>query len=770
MSFIILCLIAALILSIISVVKANKNSNRIAEMEWELRRIRKLMESDSKSIPIKFKSERKDETEELKSSAPIQSERTGEISFEQLSNSTPDGSVEDFVREKKSMTKNEWEILIGGKVLNRIGAVAIIIGVSFFLKYAFDNNWISESVRVIIGAVIGFIFIGGGVKSYVKDYKIFSQGLSGTGISILYLSVYAAFNYYNLISQPIAFVLMAGVTVLTFSQAFYFNSMPVALIGLLGGFFTPFLLSTGHSNEVGLFSYLAVLNVGLILVAMKKSEWMILESLSVAATYIIYYVWYMEYFVQDKSAVSLLFLTIFWGIFFLANIIHLLKSNRLNRELRMVTAASNLFLYSIGIYIIIDSVYHDWIGAAAIVLSVIHLTYYFFILKKRSFFEYEINFALLSSIILFSLFIYFQFTDFMIIILWSVNILLLIWLGTKSNINLLFLSGIILTIITFIGLLGTDGALSYEPLKEFNLIITLRTLSYIIFSLALGLSAYLSNKMENKNSHRISSGYLYLLCIVFFIFLTVETNDYFQKLQLSSRALDDEIIRFWELLSWAGIWVYYSLLLIFIGYRKNILELIVCSICALGLGSILAVLMGITYLPVEEFELAFNFRSLILALILISISVHIFLLKNKQTLYDWLGDFYKILQVTLVILILTLITGEVKDYYNREIFLLNSNSYDYSEMLSKLENLQQMLLSSSWLVVSSFLIVIGIWKKNQIIRVTAIILFGAAILKIFIYDLSFLETIYRIISFIALGLILLAASFVYQKYKKFIFD
>jgi uncharacterized membrane protein len=91
-------------------------------------------------------------------------------------------------------------------------------------------------------------------------------------------------------------------------------------------------------------------------------------------------------------------------------------------------------------------------------------------------------------------------------------------------------------------------------------------------------------------------------------------------------------------------------------------------------------------------------------------------------------------------------------------------------MLAKLRNMQQMLLSTSWLVVSSILIIIGIWKKMWILRITAIVLFGVAILKMFLYDLSFLDTVYRIISFIGLGLILLAASFAYQKYKKFIFN
>jgi len=111
-----------------------------------------------------------------------------------------------------------------------------------------------------------------------------------------------------------------------------------------------------------------------------------------------------------------------------------------------------------------------------------------------------------------------------------------------------------------------------------------------------------------------------------------------------------------------------------------------------------------------------------------------------------------------------LITGEIRDYYEKAILFLDIDS---SEYLSKI-NLQQMILSSSWLLVSMILIIIGIWKRDQIIRITAIIIFGIAILKIFLYDLSFLDTLYRIFSFIGLGIILLIASYLYQKYKKLI--
>ena len=110
-----------------------------------------------------------------------------------------------------SRTREEWEALIGGKLLNRIGALALIIGVGFFLKYAFDNNWISESVRVSIGALFGLSLLLVAAKAHAKNFEVFSQGLVGAGIAILYISVFASFNFYRLVPQSVTFVLMGGV-------------------------------------------------------------------------------------------------------------------------------------------------------------------------------------------------------------------------------------------------------------------------------------------------------------------------------------------------------------------------------------------------------------------------------------------------------------------------------------------------------------------------------------------------------------------------------
>jgi uncharacterized membrane protein len=80
------------------------------------------------------------------------------------------------------------------------------------------------------------------------------------------------------------------------------------------------------------------------------------------------------------------------------------------------------------------------------------------------------------------------------------------------------------------------------------------------------------------------------------------------------------------------------------------------------------------------------------------------------------------------------------------------------------------VLSSVWLLYSVSLMVAGLWRRAQGLRIMAIVLFGITILKIFIYDLSFLETLYRIFSFVGLGVILLGVSYLYQRYKAIIFE
>jgi uncharacterized membrane protein len=191
---------------------------------------------------------------------------------------------------KYEKPKEEFESFVASNVLNKIGASALIIGMGFFLKYAFGQNWISPVVQIITGFVvsIGLLF-GASYFNKTEKYKIFSQGIAGAGIAIFYLTIFSAYSFYQLFNYPVAFILMLITTVIAFSQSIKYNSITTAILGIIGSFLTPFIISSGNSNSLGLLPYLIFLNVLVISLLSKKDSWKVLGIISVFITYLTYF-------------------------------------------------------------------------------------------------------------------------------------------------------------------------------------------------------------------------------------------------------------------------------------------------------------------------------------------------------------------------------------------------------------------------------------------------------------------------------------------------
>jgi uncharacterized membrane protein len=147
------------------------------------------------------------------------------------------------------------------------------------------------------------------------------------------------------------------------------------------------------------------------------------------------------------------------------------------------------------------------------------------------------------------------------------------------------------------------------------------------------------------------------------------------------------------------------------------------------------------------------------------------ILNTRRDANEWMPDVHRTLRIALVLFILVLLTGETRDFFQKTLLSLRT-SQDHqtlSDEILRLENLEQLSLSGIWLMYSVVLMIVGIWRKFSGFRIASIVLFGMTILKIFTYDLSFLETLYRIFSFIGLGLILLGVSYMYQRFKHLVF-
>ncbi len=208
----------------------------------------------------------------------------------------------------------DLEKKIGQYWLNRIGIVAILIGVSYFLKLAFENDWIGPAGRIAIGLLAGIGFVLWSERFRARGYAAFSYSLKAVGIGTLYLSLWGAFQIYHLIPAAAAFVAMIVVTASTIALALSQNAELLASFALIGGFATPILLSTGQNHEAVLFSYVCLLDAGILEMTAAK-PWRRLLWGSFAGTMILYWGWYSDYYSQDQRALTIFFAALFAAIF-----------------------------------------------------------------------------------------------------------------------------------------------------------------------------------------------------------------------------------------------------------------------------------------------------------------------------------------------------------------------------------------------------------------------------------------------------------------------
>src|SRR5256885_759833 len=207
-----------------------------------------------------------------------------------------------------------FEKQIGQYWLNRIGIVAILIGVSYFLKYAFENNWIGPAGRVAIGLLAGVGLLIWRERFRSRGHELFSYSLKAIGIGTLYLSLWGAFQVYHLIPPAAAFLAMAIVTGATITLAVTQNSELLATFALAGGFATPVLLSTGENHEVVLLSYIMLLDLAILAMAVVK-PWRRLLWGSAAGTLILYVGWFSDYYSLDERPLTVFFAALFAAIF-----------------------------------------------------------------------------------------------------------------------------------------------------------------------------------------------------------------------------------------------------------------------------------------------------------------------------------------------------------------------------------------------------------------------------------------------------------------------
>lgn len=236
------------------------------------------------------------------------------------------------------------EIRFGQKWLLIAGVIITVLGIGFFLKYAFEQNWIGPRGRILLGYLAAVGFLGAG-NYFRRQTAVAAFGLYllGGGLATLYLTTFAAFQLYQLLAQGPTFGFMVLITTFACLLALVYDTQWLAALGLIGGFLTPVILSTGHNQQMVLMSYMALLNGGILTLAFAK-RWPLLNALGFLCTWLLFSGWFVSSYTAAAFWRTMVFLQLFFLTYALAPFAYYFMAVRHERVTGLVVTGLNTLI------------------------------------------------------------------------------------------------------------------------------------------------------------------------------------------------------------------------------------------------------------------------------------------------------------------------------------------------------------------------------------------------------------------------------------------
>ncbi|MFO0816667.1 MAG: DUF2339 domain-containing protein [Pirellulales bacterium] len=266
------------------------------------------------------------------------------------------------------------EMLIGRQALGWVAVITLLFATGFFLKYAYENEWIGPIGRVSIGLMFGLALVIAGWRKDRQGWRLFSRMLTSGGIVVLYASIFSAFGFYDLIPRNTIGVLLTIVVAESMLLAIGYRSLGIALMAVLGGFITPLLLHSDHDQYVSLFTYLTLLTAGSLAAATFR-RWSLLGTLTLLGAQLVFWLWFFANYHPEKMVAALLF----QGCLF---VLHRVQSvwmattpsgDTLWDELRVweeqLRSAICAGLGFLAVLALLEDRHSDWRGTAAVIFA-----------------------------------------------------------------------------------------------------------------------------------------------------------------------------------------------------------------------------------------------------------------------------------------------------------------------------------------------------------------------------------------------------------------
>lgn len=634
------------------------------------------------------------------------------------------------------------EMKVGTKWLNWVGIVMLLIGIGFFLKYAYDNAWIGPTGRLAIGTIFGLVALGLGERFRKKDWAILFQVLTGGGLATFYLCIYFSFQVYGLSDQTLSMMLAILVTALAVVMATAHNAVSIAILAVIGGFLSPILLSTGVNRPYAFFTYIAILD----LVAMGAAyfrRWRILDLFCFAGTAIMYIGWHQKFYGPDQMAPALIYTSLFYLMFLLIPTFHSLV-RRLPESpegLAMVVLSAALSLFSY--YDVLFPKYRSVLG-----FVVLEQALFVFLLFKVWIRRVGIDSRISASFLAITLglviiAIPIQLKLYGIPIAWSMEGAVLIYLGIRFRQILCKVAGS----VAF--LLATAGLLNRLPLHKafFTPVFNIPFGSWLLIVVMTAISAYLlqRDKKSEEPWHNLFTPTAFLLSLALACsLLSMEVS---QIWRINHRIAD---YRIYETSSLIVLWSLIPVAIAYVLVRKESKRWMPLSWVCLGIGSV----MLFTALTHDRYPSPWLFlNAAFLPRLVFVISLWYAASLSRQLNLKSAADVQTLTGHGILALLVALEFARWGGY---------------SRLITPKMSIS--LISAAWAIHAFIVIWIGLVRRIYLLRYLGFVLFLFTVGKTLIFDMSEIEKVYRIISFAASGLLLVAAGYFYQRYSSKILE
>lgn len=366
----------------------------------------------------------------------------------------PKQEPEEGFWDKFKKNNPDLEKFIGENLISKIGIVILVLGIAYFVKYAIDQDWINETARVGIGVLCGGVVMAFAHRLRV-NFKAFSSVLVAGAVAIFYFTIAIGFHEYHLFGQTVAFTMMLFITAFSVFISVSYNRMELAALSLIGGFATPFMLSTGQGNYVVLFTYIMILDIGMLVLAYLR-KWNLITIMAYVFTELLFGGWFVSKVMMEAHPPyngALLFATLFYFTFVMMSIVYNIKERRTFAAIELSILISNTFLYYAFGMQVIQEYYPQYKGLFTIALALFNFVcswslYKYFKTDKKlvySLIGLTLTFVTLAAPI--------QLDGHYITIFWAGEAVMLMWLAQRSQILSFRFASVVVHLLSFISLL-----------------------------------------------------------------------------------------------------------------------------------------------------------------------------------------------------------------------------------------------------------------------------------------------------------------------------